>query len=296
MVIYSAQNFKGYLVKTVLLVFVLIGLAGCYEKQEGCLDIRATNFDLEADIACEDCCEYPDLKLKFLHRQVEPDTVYSIGFADSVYYDGVANPFRLNALKYYISNIRVVDSDGSEARVNETIEITKAGGSIATFTDDFLLVNGNLSSTLTAGSFSTIKTYEKIRFFIGLDNDLQGVDPSTLPDNHVLAVNQDSSMFDFQNGLYLMANHEIYTDTTAVDTIPRLIEVPLWYGPVEMELEFPESITLPEGFDLEITIQVDAPSWFETSNVRTIADDQFFTNIVSELSESFSVIEVSVEN
>ncbi|KAA3624343.1 MAG: hypothetical protein DWQ02_23185 [Bacteroidetes bacterium] len=293
---YSAQNFKKFIVKFFFQVIVLVGLTGCYEKQEGCLDIRATNFDLEADISCEDCCEYPDLKLKFLHRQVEPDTVYSIGFADSVYYDGVSNPFRINALRYYISNIRVVDSDGSEARINETIDISKIGGSVVTFTDDFLLVNGNLSTSLTAGSFSTIKTYNKVRFFIGLDNELEGVDPSTLPDNHVLAVNQDSSMFDFQNGHYLMANHEIYTDTTAIDTIPRVMEILLWYGPVEMELEFPESITLPEGFDLEITIQVDAPSWFETSDVRTISDDQFFTNIVSKLSESFSVIDVSVDN
>jgi len=281
---------------TVLLwIGVLVTVSSCYQKQEGCLDIRATNFDLEADIACEDCCEYPDLKLKFLHREVLPDTIFNIGYADSVYVDGAGNPFRINSLKYYVSNIRLLSTDGTEAVVNETIDIETPTG-IITFTDDFLLISGSFSSALTAGSFSTIKTFDKIRFFVGLDSDLQSVDPSTLPDNHVLAINQDTSMYDIQNGMYLMGNHEIFKDTTAIDTIVRVLTIPMFYGPVELTLDFPEEIALPEGFDLEISLQVDVPDWFANSDVRFSSDQQLFTNIVSKLSETFSVVAVTVDN
>ncbi len=281
---------------TVLLsIGVLMTFSSCYQKQEGCLDIRATNFDLEADIACEDCCEYPDLKLKFLHREVLPDTLYNIGYGDSVYLDGAGNPFRINSLKYYVSNIRLVATDGTEAGVNETIDIVTPNG-VITFSNDFLLINGSFSSALTAGSFSTIKTFDKVRFFIGLDSDLQSVDPSTLPDNHVLAINQDTSMYDIQNGMYLIGNYEIFKDTTATDTIPRVLTIPMFLGPVELTLDFPEEIALPEGFDIEISLQVDVPDWFATADVRFSSDQQLFTNIVSKMSETFSVVAVTVDN
>jgi hypothetical protein len=296
MIFISAHKIKiSENISVILMIGVLFTITSCYQKQEGCLDIRATNFDLDADIPCEDCCEYPDLRLKFLHREVLPDTINNIGYADSVYFDGAANAFRINSLKYYVSNIRLLASDGSEAAVNETIDIATPNG-IITFIDDFLLVNGSLGSALTAGSFSTIKTFDKIRIFVGLDSDLQSVDPTTLPDDHVLAINQDTSMYDIQNGMYFLGNHEIFRDTTAIDTVPRSVAIPMFYGPVELTLDFPEAVSLPEGFDMEITLQVNVPDWFATSDVRLISDQQLFTNIVSKMSETFSVVDVSVDN
>lgn len=276
-------------------LFTLFLFPSCYEKKETCLDIRATNFDLEGDIACLDCCEYPLLKIKFLHRNVEQDATYLIGYSDSTYVDGVGQPFRIKSLKYYISNIRMVATDGTEAQVNETIDIQTPSGKQA-FTDDFLLVNGTFSSFLTAGTFSTIKTYDKVRFSLGLDSALEGVDPSTLPENHVLAVNQDSSMFDLQNGYYLLGNLEIYKDTTAMDTVPRILEIGMFNGPKEVELAFPESILLPEGFNIQVTLLINVPLWFSNADVRLQPDEQLIPNIVSKMSESFILLEVTVNN
>ena len=60
-----------------LFLFICLAccFAGCYEPIEGCLDVRATNFDLNADRSCPDnCCEYPELRLKLLHRYQQIDT------------------------------------------------------------------------------------------------------------------------------------------------------------------------------------------------------------------------------
>ena len=42
-------------------------LFSCAEKQEGCLDVYATNFEFEADKVCEDCCTYPVFELEVSH-------------------------------------------------------------------------------------------------------------------------------------------------------------------------------------------------------------------------------------
>lgn len=40
-------------------------LGSCYEPIEGCLDPLSSNFQLDADNACDDCCEYPTITVDF---------------------------------------------------------------------------------------------------------------------------------------------------------------------------------------------------------------------------------------
>ena len=299
----SDVSFFNFSIKLFTLAGFLFFLPSCYEKQETCLDIRATNFDFDGDIACTDCCEYPDLKLEFQHREVLVDDTLRIGFSgthfdsatDSVYFDGNQQPFRIKSIKYFISNIRLVATDGEEAQINEEIEIQTASG-LQSFKDDFLRVNGSSSSTLTAGSFSVIKSYDKVKFWIGLDEDIDTANPATLPGDHVLSVSLDSSMYDFQNGHYLGANVEIYQDTIATDTVA--VELPIVLPgnePIEVELSFPESVLLPEGFHFEITLLINCPSWFDDANVKG-SPSILIEKIVSKLSNSISLLEVKVEN
>ena len=48
-----------------LLLFLLAcALTGCYEERSGCLDPDAADYDLQADVACPDCCTYPELSVR----------------------------------------------------------------------------------------------------------------------------------------------------------------------------------------------------------------------------------------
>ena len=299
---YSLNGFSIFNFYFSLLAFLFF-LPSCYEKKETCLDIRATNFDFDGDIACDDCCEYPDLKMEFQHREVRPDDTLQIGFSgihfdstvDSAYFDGNQQPFRIKSIKYFISNIRLVATDGAEEQINEEIEIQTASG-LQIFKDDFLRVNGSSSSTLNAGSFSVIKSYDKVKFWIGLDEAIDTANPATLPDGHVLSVSLDSSMYDFQNGHYLGANVEIYQDTIATDTVA--IELPIFLPnnePIEVELSFPESVLLPEGFHFKIALLVNCPSWFDDADIKG-SQSILIEKIVSKLPNSISLLEVKVES
>ena len=50
----------------ICIVVICIGW-GCSSKEEGCLDYRARNFDLDADKGCADCCTYPSLYVDLNH-------------------------------------------------------------------------------------------------------------------------------------------------------------------------------------------------------------------------------------
>ena len=53
----------GKLSRISLCLYVVLSLTACFEPQEGCTDIAATNFDASADENCTDCCTYPKLQL-----------------------------------------------------------------------------------------------------------------------------------------------------------------------------------------------------------------------------------------
>lgn len=125
-------------------------------KKEGCMDPAAINFDQEAETDC--CCEYPDeFNLSFhLHSYVgaseltEGNTYVINGFNT-----------KLDIVRFYISNIRMVDASGAE---------TPATGK-------YLLVTPSEESYNT-GSLPPGE-YTKLRFDVGIDSVTNHADPST---------------------------------------------------------------------------------------------------------------------
>jgi hypothetical protein len=73
-----------------------------------------------------------------------------------VYYNRLGEPFRVNRLRYYISNIRVTDDDG--------VETILAGRSY--------LVDEAVPSSLTIKLESSISNIRSIKFIVGVDSAL----------------------------------------------------------------------------------------------------------------------------
>ena len=82
-----------------LSILMAVLLSACYEPTEGCLDVRATNFDLDADEGCADCCTYPELSLRFENVWVYPDSVAPLRL-HTFYVDAVGNPFRFERIRF----------------------------------------------------------------------------------------------------------------------------------------------------------------------------------------------------
>ncbi|MFM9946750.1 MAG: MbnP family protein [Saprospiraceae bacterium] len=293
----SRKNLNGLLLSLMLCCTLL--LPACYEPKEGCLDAQATNFELDADEACPDCCEYPSLQLALRHRIVlfgQEDDRFS---TDSVYYDGSGQPFRFKNIRFYLSNVRLVRSDGSVAMVSDTIELNLYDPSgaprKATVEDNFLLANPLFEQTYTIGAFrESGSSFEKIRFAIGVEGIANEAIPDSLPDDYPLGRIEETLDLHFnQDSGYVFSHIELFRDTTAADTIPVVLRIGTLPYLRTVELSFPSGgFTPTDGFNTLVTLQVNYVERFQSLNIRQDTPAQMIEKIVQNLANSFSVIAI----
>ncbi|MCB0636635.1 MAG: hypothetical protein KDC54_08460, partial [Lewinella sp.] len=142
------MNIYRLVVYTIIFLAIL-PLTGCYEPEQGCLDARATNFSLDADEACADCCTYPELKVRFTHRWETADT--SLAFqTSSVYRDGMGQPFRFQRLRFYWSEVVLLRVGTGPLAPTDSVEIGYVQGadtSLIRVLDNFALATAGASAT-----------------------------------------------------------------------------------------------------------------------------------------------------
>lgn len=272
-----------------VLILLLALLNGCYEKTEGCLDVHATNFDLDADVACVDCCEFPYLKLQVKN---------TISLLDSVYLDGNDQPFRYKSIRYFLSDFRLMTSTGGEVQVDQPIGITVLNDlgvqETLNFADDFIIVNAASSPVISIGTFTHPETFVGVKFKVGLDPILDTAKPDDFLPNHALSKTEDG-MYDEENLHYFSAKIEIFKDTIAQDTIPRLLTSFVSQGALDVYLPFDDPTILPEGFNLTISLAVDGVHWLESSDVRSDTETKLMNDVFTKLPNSFAVSGVTIK-
>ncbi|MCB0644893.1 MAG: hypothetical protein KDC44_24775, partial [Phaeodactylibacter sp.] len=164
---------------------------GCYQDVEGCLDVRAANFDVSADVACLDCCTFPELELIFQHRAVRSGDTLNFNYDSIFYLTGFpANPFRIEQIRYYISEV-VLETTAGDLRVQDTIKLFKQNSSDlqgTPYIDDFLLVDRDFPSTYAVGTILGTGTVNAIRFRLGLSDVVRQTDPDKVTGGHPLAL------------------------------------------------------------------------------------------------------------
>jgi len=291
----SRKNLDGLLW---LMLCCTLLLPACYEPIEGCLDAQATNFDLDADQACSGCCEYPAFQLSLQHRigLVGLESRFS---TDSVYYDGSGQPFRFNNIRFYLSNLRLVRADGSEAPVSDTIELDLYDLSgtprKATVEDNYLLANPAFEQTYTIGAFrESGSNFVKIRFAVGVEGIANEAIPDSLPDDYPLGRIEEALDLHFnRDSGYVFSHIELFRDTTAADTIPVILRIGTtpYLRVVELLLP-PGGYTPTEGFNSLLTLRVNYVEWFQSLNIRQDSPAQMIEKIVQNLANSFSVIAI----
>ncbi|MEN9613535.1 MAG: hypothetical protein RLZZ628_4349 [Bacteroidota bacterium] len=235
------------LLQVVLFIhFTLLTFSNCYEPKTDCLDIRATNFNVAADKACSNCCNYPTLKLQI--NYVFGDT--TLNFNNLYTLNGV-DSFKITAAKMYISDFQWVTTDNLIKKVLDTIQLT--GYNQNPFvTNDFVLINKKNGFTFDVGHFSEGGIFKQIRFKVGLNSIANQTNPAKMPATHPLNTNRDTVAMYLDSLQGYIFNKIVLQQTN----LPQK-NIVLQGAQTPIPIIFNQNFGIRDGFDAIISIKVD---------------------------------------
>lgn len=287
---------SGIIRSSFFLLALLALVPACYEPAPGCLDVEAVNYNLEADKNDSEECIYPEVRLSVQHRYSKDDTLYRFGLADSVYFDALGNPFRLNNVRFYISNFHLIYANGQEKEVEETIDILTpqpdGTDAVQAIEDNFSLISPRVAQNYTIGTLKQSGAIQEVRFAVGVEGLANTARPESFPAGHPLSL-RDSSLYFSQDSGYVFGYIELFRDTTAADTIPEVLRIGT--APYLREVRLPVEFEKSRGFHLLLALQVDYSRWFGGINARQDSPGQLAEKIVANLAQSFAVVAVTLQ-
>lgn len=269
-------------------------LTSCYEPNEGCLDATSTNFDANADDACPDCCTYPTLEVSFLHKVATSDSTTANLAYNSFYTFDSIDFFLINRIRFYISDIQLLHTDGSFYTGLDSIDLAipeeTGDTSEIRVPNNFILVDKNNFQDNSLGNFRKSGNFDGIQFKIGITDPANHADPNQLSDEHPLSFQEESMHWNTNDG-YIFNQISLTRDTLTRDSI--LVE----YGTDDKlrTVSLNESFFVPEGFNITLVLQINYLQWFEGINLETESTTMIAETIVDRVAASISLVEVKLE-
>lgn len=269
--------------------------SGCFQPESGCLDIEATNFELEADEPCDNdnsaasCpCTYPVLSFDMVNYVVEkfdyePGAVYLI---DGQY-------IRIQNIQFYLSGFQFRNTSGEWISVEDTISLVvlNENNQIQTqlLTDDFLLIDQQ--SSIDMGAISQHDTFDSLRFVLGLENPANSAAPDSITNTQHPLADTDMHTGSPETG-YIFNQLIFHRDTFAETGITTLnITAADFANRLNlMEFKMPFSYETPIGTDFSLgTLQVNHGKWFDGINFVVDTELIMTEKIVANTPKVFSV-------
>ena len=248
-------------------------LGSCYENQPGCLDIRATNYDVTADTECEGCCTLPmaGFNLTTFNR----DTTFRLG--DTIVNDLGQQAILLN-LVYFISDFRLVVNSANTRPVDSLI--------LATATDTFAVsatvarVNRR-TATYRLGTFLDDGMVSGVQFDLGLPAEVSGKSVEG-PASNAISTDPDSLVSEELE--YTTQRLQIVVGPDLLDTI--VLDVPASLGIKVVQIEVDTFTT--RGQDKLVDLKVDYGIWFDDIDFTTMSQSEMAERLQSNLAQAFS--------
>lgn len=230
--------------------FCLLLLPSCFTRIPGCLDLAATNYDLDADRACDDCCTYPTLQLT-LTQHWNGENFNS----DNVYHDALLQPFRITDLKYMLSHW-IIKENGQRLRIDSASFLCN-NVSMEYYPDIILVDSRQFQYDL--GTFRHAPKVDSILFAIGVPSELSCIDESA--ENILPSLQESNPLYSSTTDMFHTLRIIYQPDTGIIDMDTLLID-----GLYPVQIPF-DTIYLP-GQDQDMGVTVDYGQWFNQADIR----------------------------
>lgn len=270
--------------KKILYLFVFsvaISIISCYDHEEGCKDINASNFDVTVDEPCEDdCCNYPkvNLYISFVFDDsisIDTNNYFTNNFGDSL---------RFKFLRMYLSDFKLTNIDNEEFLLKQEITIGKNENETISYE------NVNFSSAkikpeeskYTVGTLSKLSEYKKVKFKFGLDSTVNHSVIGKISSASALYPSTDSMYIDQELGYYfLKMDLEIKNKTTNQIYISGIENIET--------IVIEESIDFTKREDHSLILKLNLNKWFLDIDFNNDSDIQISKKLSNNLGSAFSL-------
>lgn len=253
------------------LILVIVTLSACLEQSEGCLDVLASNFDVEATDDC--CCEYPELTLNFNHLYGKEN--FTLG--DSLV-NALGQAFRVLDFAFYVSDVQV-QQEGRWFSVNDSTTYALSSGMSLTDYDDIIAITRNQFS-YPIGTLRQSGLFQGLRLSLGLTSPQATAVFESLEEDHVLRSNAD--LYDASSTTFRDLAVEMVVEA---DTITVALPAGADFAPIVFSTDKEKA----RGFDLNYSLQIDYREWFHTLDLSQT--DQIATQLQGNLNSSIALVE-----
>ena len=246
-----------------ILIFLccITWFSSCYESVEGCLDPEATNYEVDADNSCDDCCTLPTFSI--LMSYLVDGQSYTDGDTFRVSSQGLM----IEDFHFFISGIQLFDPEGNEITYEDEFTFYDDLGNGEQVTEDFKFFASNqFRATLEGMRFSGFM--DQIQFKIGLEENINTYDKDSLDANTELNKVPDE--------FYLGSNlgYEFYSFQIR-DTLDNYMEL-------RVSNDFPlpavevilDDENIRRGFSDQVNLFVDFGSLFDGVDLSAMDEEQ----------------------
>lgn len=259
-------NFN-FLLSIIAAAFLFM-LESCISRVDGCLDVAAANFDLNADRSCDDCCTYPLLSISLSQKWNEHNFSSADTLADR---NGIQ--YRITDLNYFLSSWILQGIDHENYTI-DSADISCPASNI-TYTPDIIIV-GIRQFDYSLGTIRKSPVIDSIFLKLGLlssmdciDSNASGVPPvfsddSPLWDPHTLT----------RASIRLILQRNIQQESFDTIYIHDLEDIQLGY---DLELQ--------RGISPLLRITVNYALWFMNVDIQDV--NSFRSSIEEGLNGSF---------
>ncbi len=240
----------GRLLPLSLFSYSCLIVFSCAKPTEGCLDIRATNFNAAADENC--CCTYPQVKLIVSHAA---DTLFQS--PDSIYTNDLGQAYRLLSARFYLSDFIFYMRDVGAIEVADTILLTQADGSMTWVKNDVIQIQRSLSS-YSIGTLVTSGKMDSISFQIGLLPAMTDKVPSDFPTKHPLNAPLSGLYVEGEGYKGVATAH--WPQSPPGDTLR-------WTAVQPQRVTLATEVNVAIGYNIEIPITINYLSWLAKEDI-----------------------------
>lgn len=251
-----------------MLIFLLA--SSCYERQEGCLDIRSDSYDFFADDPCEDCCTYPTMTWQVTHEWL--DTFLMEG---EIYYNNLDQYIQVISSEFYISELALL-KENEEFVIDEVLEVVDKAGAALTISNSIQFVQ-SFRKSYPVGSFRYPDTYDALGFTLGIPGNYVASDSTE-------TFVEDVSFLDEEICEHTNFRLEYVVDTISMDTL--VMELIGTSTIEEISLEALNEVPLSEDFTISIIARYDL--LFNDIDLQNLESDVEKVKLQAKLSEMFS--------